>query len=118
MLAASASISWSTCSAGFTWASTCSMCPSTPTTKVLRSMPMYSRPANLFWIQTPKASATRWPSSDRRRYGSAYFSRNFTWRFTLSAETPKSWTPVWVTRDQLSRSPQAWAVQPAVSSLG
>ena len=57
-------------------------------------------------------------SSDRSRYGRPYFSRNFAWLFTLSGETPKTSTPVSVTRDQLSRRPQAWAVQPGVSSFG
>jgi len=37
---------------------------------------------------------------------------------TLSADTPKSSASILVTRDQLSRRPQAWVVQPGVSSLG
>src|SRR5918998_4551392 len=112
---ASASRSWSTCASGFTCASTRSIRPSAPTTNVLRSTPMYSRPMNFFWTHTPYASATRCPSSDSRRYGRRYFSLNFTWLFTLSGETPKTSASASATRDQLSRRPHACAVQPGVS---
>ena len=37
---------------------------------------------------------------------------------TESGETPKTSTPVSTTRPKLSRSEQAWAVQPGVSSFG
>ena len=51
-------------------------------------VPMYWRPPNDFSTHTPKASATRWPTSESSRYGNAYLSRNRTWLFTLSGETP------------------------------
>ena len=50
---ASAPSSWSTCSAGFTSAKTCSMRPSGPITNVLRSTPMYVLPRKRFSTQTP-----------------------------------------------------------------
>src|SRR6188768_975575 len=50
--AASVSISWSRCSAGLTWARTCSMRPSGPTMKVLRSLPNQVRPLAVFSIHT------------------------------------------------------------------
>src|SRR5262249_12609070 len=91
--ASSAASTSSACVTGFTLCMTFFTVPSASMTKVERKTPMYSRPANFFFPQTPYSSATAWSVSASSVKGSPYFSLNLTCERSLSGETPSTTAP-------------------------
>ena len=76
--------------AGFTFGKTRASLPSGSTMNVARSTPMYSRPMNFFWPQTPYGPTPRAPRRRAAGTAASNLSRNFWCDLTESGETPKS----------------------------
>src|SRR5919202_20262 len=101
-----------------TFGKTALIVPFLSITKVVRAMPMYSRPINRFCCQTPYWSATAWSGSASKGKVRWYFCWNFLCDLMLSVLTPRISAPCSWNRLRRSLNEHASTVQPGVSSRG